>query len=78
MEGHRVASFHLVRERPGRALAALARLGTDRLRLAHGGNRVAGIHGQKEEKLRRIRVKDEVEKRTAHLLWDARLDFNCH
>jgi hypothetical protein len=34
MEGHRVASFHLVRERPGRALAALARLGTDRVRLA--------------------------------------------
>jgi len=40
MEGHRVASFHLVRERPGRALAALARLGTDRLRLAHGGGPV--------------------------------------
>jgi hypothetical protein len=34
MEGHRIASFHLVRERPGRAPAALARLGTDRLRLA--------------------------------------------
>ena len=37
MDGHRVASFHLVRERPGRAVAALARLGTDRLRLARGG-----------------------------------------
>ena len=37
MEGHRVASFHLVRERPGRALAALARLGTDRLHLARRG-----------------------------------------
>ena len=40
MEGHRVASFHLVRERPGRALAALARLGTDRRRLARGGGPV--------------------------------------
>jgi len=40
MEGHRVASFHLVRERPGLALAALARLGTDRLRLARGGGPV--------------------------------------
>jgi hypothetical protein len=37
MEGHHVASFHLVRERPGRALVALARLGTDRVRLARGG-----------------------------------------
>ena len=40
MEGHRVASFHLVRERRGRALAALARLGTDRLRLARDGGPV--------------------------------------
>lgn len=40
MEGHRVASFHLVREHPGRALAALARLGTDRLRLAREGRPV--------------------------------------
>ena len=40
MEGHRVASFHLVRERPGHAVAALARLGTDRLRLARGGGPV--------------------------------------
>ena len=40
MEGQRVASFHLVRERPGRALAALARLGTDRVRLARGGQPV--------------------------------------
>jgi hypothetical protein len=40
MEGHRIASFHLVRERPGRALAALARLGTDRVRLARGGGPV--------------------------------------
>ena len=37
MEGQRVASFHLVRERPGRALAAMARLGTDRVRLARDG-----------------------------------------
>jgi hypothetical protein len=40
MEDHRVASFHLVRERRGRALAALARLGTDRLRLARDGGPV--------------------------------------
>ena len=40
MEGHRVASFHLVRERRGRAPAALARLGTDRVRLARGGGPV--------------------------------------
>jgi hypothetical protein len=31
----RIASFHLVRERPGRALAAMAHLGTDRRRLRH-------------------------------------------
>jgi hypothetical protein len=37
MDGHRVASFHLVRERPGRALVALARLGMDRVRLVRGG-----------------------------------------
>jgi hypothetical protein len=37
MEGRRIASFHLVRERPGRAVAALARLGTDRVRLAREG-----------------------------------------
>lgn len=40
MEDHRVASFHLVRERPGRALAALARLGTDRVRVAREGRPV--------------------------------------
>ena len=38
MADTRIASFHLVRERPGRAVAALARLATDRpaLRRAHG------------------------------------------
>ncbi|CAN5486635.1 hypothetical protein BH23ACT3_BH23ACT3_23720 [soil metagenome] len=35
----RVASFHLVRERPWRSAAAMARLGTDRLRLS----RVEGL-----------------------------------
>ena len=34
MAGTAIASFHLVRERPGRTLAALARLGTDRPALA--------------------------------------------
>jgi heme-degrading monooxygenase HmoA len=37
MEGRRIASFHLVKERPGRAVAALTRLGTDRVRLAREG-----------------------------------------
>jgi heme-degrading monooxygenase HmoA len=34
MSGTLIASFHLVRERPGRSLAALTRLGTDRPALA--------------------------------------------
>jgi hypothetical protein len=34
MAGTLIASFHLVRERPGRTVAALARLGTDRPTLA--------------------------------------------
>jgi hypothetical protein len=41
MEGHRVASFHLVRSVP-EAVAALARLGTDRLRLAAAAGRSSG------------------------------------
>ena len=40
MAGTRIASFHLVRERPSRALAAMARLATDRPRLAGTGGLV--------------------------------------
>jgi heme-degrading monooxygenase HmoA len=37
---NRIASFHLIRERPGRAMLAMARLGTDRLRM----NAIPGLH----------------------------------
>ncbi len=37
---NRIASFHLIRERPGRAMLAMARLGTDRLRM----NSIPGLH----------------------------------
>jgi hypothetical protein len=40
MPGTRVASFHLVRERHGQALRAMARLGTDRRHLRHAGGLV--------------------------------------
>jgi hypothetical protein len=43
MVGHhmnRIASFHLIRERPGRAMSAMARLGTDRLKMGS----IPGLH----------------------------------